>query len=374
MAGRCAVATIGLMLLGMPLAAQPWAGTAAVGVEVEDADGRAVAGAEVELVRLDGDGAGGGPEAVATDERGRAEVRGLAEGSWTLRVRHPELMLYVADLRLRDGRRAREESASLVRIGASLAPLRVSYFEVAGLPRAPARAEPPAAAEPPAVAEPAPVPPPPDGRPTPAPTETAPPPAEPPSPATPVPVSPPVGRPTPSPPAIAEPETGETPVASRFLRSFRDGTCPECQPGEWVVTVEAVAGGAGGACADGWGDRLPELARELSSAGAGSYAGPVELATGERTAPPDDGARCRPVVVHLPAEAHFVAFEYEAASAGSWRRCLAGSACPDGGGRWVGGPVVETGAAGTLVAAAYENPASAAPRRVRLRVFYVPAG
>ncbi|HEX6200942.1 MAG TPA: carboxypeptidase-like regulatory domain-containing protein, partial [Thermoanaerobaculia bacterium] len=96
-----------LALWSAPLAAQPWVGTAGVGLEVEDRQGRAVAGAEVELLFGETEEAGG-PGVVATDESGRAEVRGLAPGRWLLQVRHPGYMAYVANLEVREGRRPRE--------------------------------------------------------------------------------------------------------------------------------------------------------------------------------------------------------------------------------------------------------------------------
>ena len=424
---KLAISIVALGLWSLPLAAQPWVGTAAVGLEVEDRGGRPVADAEVELTYT-GDEQGGGPGAVLTDEQGRASVRGLAEGRWTLQVRHPEFMAFVADLEVRSGRRPRERSASLVKVGDSLESFRVRYFEVEGAPRrsqpepvpAPRRPAPPPprpvpapeplpAPAPPPVTAPAPVPvppapapapvpapPSPEAEPTPAPAPVpappapvpepvvpepaplpvpAPPPAPAPLPApAPPPAAPPAAVPAPAPPpAVAPPEA--PPEPSRFLRSFRDGTCPECQPGEWVVTLEASAGSAGEGCPAGLTARMTGLAMVLRSDARGlipGYAGPVSAATGAPGMDRAAGGRCQVLPAHLPEGARFVAFQFEAAASGQWQRCVAEQPCPAGGGRWVANPYLEQEAAGILVAGAYENPPDGPEQPVRLTVFFVP--
>jgi hypothetical protein len=388
---RFTIATFALALWCAPLAAQPWVGTGAVGVQVSDRQGRPIAGAEVELV-YGGTDEGGGPGVVQTDADGRAAVRGLAEGLWRLQVRHPDYMAYLANLSVRPGKRPREESASLVKVGDSLESVRVKYFEVEGLPRRPAPAPPP---PPPPVAqpmpapapEPMPMPEPPSAPPMPAPEAQpapAPPPVRPVPPPEPEP-EPPASRPMPTPepapvspppPAMAPPPAAMPDLLpsapAGTLRSFRDGTCPECQPGEWVATVEVSVGGDGAGCPADLAVRVASTASMLAAGGeaAGAQAGPVGAA--EPLAPfQDEGGRCRVTAVHLPEGAGFTAFQFEAGG-GAWERCLADQPCPAGGGRWVVNPVLETKAAGTLVASAYENPAGAAPVRVRFTVFFVP--
>ncbi|HUF78842.1 MAG TPA: carboxypeptidase-like regulatory domain-containing protein, partial [Thermoanaerobaculia bacterium] len=357
-------AGVALALWSLPLAAQPWVGTAAVGLEVADRGGRLVAGAEVEL-SFTGSEEGGGPGAVLTDGEGRASVRGLAEGRWTVQVLHPDYMAYVADLEVRSGRRPRERSASLVKVGDSLESVRVRYFAVEGAPRrppppppAPRPVAPPAPAPappaplpepvpvplpaPPPAAEPAPVPAPPEPAPpaplpepvpAPAPQAAHPaplPPPEPPPPVrapAPVPAPPlPGPEPTPEPPPAPEPPRAADPVPppavpepSRFLRSFRDGTCPECQPGEWAVTLEATAGGTGEGCPQGLSARISGLAMVLradASSLIAGYAGPVSAATGAPGLDRAAGARCQVLPVHLPEGARFVAFQFEAMANG----------------------------------------------------------
>ncbi|HLE85947.1 MAG TPA: carboxypeptidase-like regulatory domain-containing protein, partial [Thermoanaerobaculia bacterium] len=246
-----------LGLWSATLAAQSWVGPAAVGLEVADRGGQPVAGAEVELL-FGGTEEGGGPGMVLTDAEGRAALRGLAEGRWTLQVRHPSFMAFVADLELRSGRRPRERSSALVKTGDSLESVRVRYFEVESGGRRPApvpaprpvpppeprRPEPVPAPAPPPQPVPAPAPPP---QPVPAPVAPAPvPEPQPPAP-TPVPepepqIQPPAPAPVPVPepepqlqPPMPAPEPEPVPQPppppptpdrqpSRFLRSFRDGT------------------------------------------------------------------------------------------------------------------------------------------------------
>lgn len=359
-----AMATFSVALWCVPLAAQTWVGTAGIGLEVSDRRGRPVAGAEVQLAYAETE-EGGGPGTVRTDAEGRAAVRGLAEGGWRLQVSHPDHMAYLADVRVRSNRRPREETASLVKVGDSLEPVRVRYFKVEGMAPRPAPAPEPA---PEPVAPPAPPPPPPPPAPEASPVPEPSPPTPSPEPE-PAPAPPPAAPPAPAPP----PEPALLPAApAGSLRSFRDGTCPECQPGEWVAAVEVRAGGPGEGCPEDLAERAAEAAKLLASAdgAAASHGGPVgELAP---LAPfQADGSRCRVAALHLPEGSRFVGFVYEAGG-GTWMPCQIGDPCPPGGGRWVGGPLLETDAAGTLVVAAYENVPGAPPRPVRLTVFWVP--
>jgi len=143
-----------------------------------------------------------------------------------------------------------------------------------------------------------------------------------------------------------------------------------------VVALEATVGGSGEACPEGLAARVSGLALTLRADGRGflpGYAGPVSMVTGAPGLDRAEGDRCRVLPVHLPEGARFVAFQFEAAGAGGgWERCVGGQPCPAGGGRWVDNPILESDAAGTLVAAAYENRAGGEPRPVRFTVFFVP--
>jgi hypothetical protein len=161
--------------------------------------------------------------------------------------------------------------------------------------------------------------------------------------------------------------------AAGSLRSFRDGTCPECQPGEWVATAEATAGGQGAPCPGDLPDRASLVASEMVARGdeAARHAG--DLGAARALAPfGRDGSRCRALAVHLPEGAQFVGFQYEAEFGGRWAPCLAGEACPEGGGRWVANPELETEASGTLLVGAYENREGAREQTVRFSVFFIP--
>ncbi|HUP42958.1 MAG TPA: carboxypeptidase-like regulatory domain-containing protein [Thermoanaerobaculia bacterium] len=398
-----------LGLWSATLAAQSWVGPAAVGLEVADRGGKPVAGAEVELL-FGGTEEGGGPGMVLTDAEGRAALRGLAEGRWTLQVRHPSFMAFVADLEVRPGRRPRERSSALVKTGDSLESVRVRYFVVEGGGRRPAPVPAPRPVPPPEPRRPEPVPAPVAPAPVPEPQPPAPipvpepePQIPPPAPA-PVPVpepepqlQPPVPAPDPEPvpqppsppptpepepvpvPELPAPEPAPEPIPdpqpSRFLRSFRDGTCPECQPGEWVVTLEAAAGAAGEGCSERLEARISGLALTLRADAGGlipGYAGPLSAATGAPGLDRAEGDRCRVLPVHLPEGSRFVAFQFEAAAGGQWQRCLPAAPCPAGAGRWLANPWIEPEAAGILVAAAYENPSGGGEQPVRFTVFFVP--
>jgi hypothetical protein len=230
--------------------------------------------------------------------------------------------------------------------------------------------EPVPALEPMPAPEPAPAPAP-EAAPEPAPVPT-PAPAPEPEPA-PEPAPEPMAEPVPAPAPAAAPLPA---VAPGSLRSFRDGTCPECQPGEWVATVEATTGGTGAVCPVDLEARASTLAFDLNDrAGAGTPVaghagdlGPI----GPIAAWGRDGSRCRVLAVHLPEKARFVGFQYEARSGGAWAPCLAAEACPGGGGRWVANPALEMDAVGTLLLGAYENREGAGEQAVRLSVFFVP--
>lgn len=463
---RAPILTTLLLLLVVALAtvpcrAQRWTGSSGVGVEVTDRDGRPVEGAEVELTPAEGE-PGVGPRAVMTDSRGRAAVRGLAAGEWVLTIRHPNTMAYVARLRVREGRKAKELSASQVKVGQSLETLRLSYFEESGsappVPREPPREERPAprpapesrpapeprpspeppakperpapapapepevpaegvtppAGPPPAVEEPVPTPEPPSEPEMPVPTPEPEPAPEPmpepqpeptpvPEPAEtrpePVPAPPPQPQPQPAPEAAAPPpapspapseaqppEPGPEPPRRAPLRSFQDGTCVECQPGEWAISATGSAAAGTGACPGDLEDRIDRAAGLLGSSRAlGPWTGQVDAGEGGPSSVLGDqayreyrtvldpvmgpGASCQVVAVLLPAGARFGGFQYEVGEGGRWVQCLPGQNCPAGGGAWPANPILARTPAGAVVAGAYQNRSNAL-RRIRLTVYF----
>jgi len=402
-------------------AAQGWSGAAGVGVEVRDRDGDPIEGAQVQLAfaeSMDGDG---GPAAVMTDASGRAAVRGLAEGEWVLTVRHPQTMAYVATLEVRKGKRPHETTASQVKVGDSLRPLRLKYFEASGPAERPMHTEPegaPAQAAPPIepAAPPrahAPAAEPPAEQPEAAPTwdsgamsepetaaapepeeprvETEQPPMAEPAPAgepmpAPQPEPPPVSRPAAKPSVASQPAAESSAAAPRrsTLRSYEAGTCPECRPREWSVTAEGSAAPGSGTCPDDLEARIDRAAALLGSARAlGPWTGPIELAGGASSVLGSeaygqftqairdvlaDDATCRVLAVMLPAGATFVGLEIAADDDGAWQLCLPGRECVAGSG-WIGDPWVVRTPAGPMVAGAYGN-GGTQPRRVRLTVYF----
>lgn len=90
---------LGLGLGPAALAAQSWQGSLALGLEVQNDRKQVVPGARVmaefaEVEPYDG------PEAVTTDESGRAVLYGLAEGLWRIQVEREGYSRYLAVVRL----------------------------------------------------------------------------------------------------------------------------------------------------------------------------------------------------------------------------------------------------------------------------------
>ncbi len=280
-------------------------------------------------------------------------------------------------------------------------------------PSEPAESPPPRPApEPTPAPRPTPVEPPP---PTPAPSvqpeptpepAPAPKPAPAPTPAAPVAPVAPVAEPAPAAPApppteAPAPEAVSAPPAAPLpVRSFRDGSCPECKPGEWAVTAEAsVAPGGAGDCDPGTGDALRETIARLAdepAAGLSRFAGPALLsdrASGGETGTALDlvgpelareivsgvgallgtASSCRLVSVSLPRGARFAGFRYEAFDGADGGDCQAQQDCPLGDARWPSYPVIERGRVSTVVYAVFENRSPDRPRRARMTVYFVPA-
>lgn len=329
-----------LLLLAVPAAhAQPWSGPAAVEVRVEDPKGLPVAGALVQLQYTFIDPKDG-PPAVTTDERGRATVGGLAAGSWILEVSREGFMTYLAEIGLRDNGRPVVVQATQVKVPGALRTLEVQISKGRSVQAA---APPPAARRP----EPAPATPTPAPRPAPEPSREE-------TPAPPVPeTAPAVPAPAPeaaAPPAsIPEPAAPPAPPAETVrLRTAKDRTCFECQPGESSLTLERVVPSGGGSC------------------GADIAA---RLAGGET--PSDLPAGCHVLRIALPAGARYIGYQYEAArDGGESVLCPAGVECPGGAGRWPGNPVLVKASQGTVVLAPFESGAGGGERRAVFTVYF----
>ena len=176
------------------------------------------------------------------------------------------------------------------------------------------------------------------------------------------------------------------------LRSFEDGTCVECPPGEWAVSSRGSVAPAAEGCPTDLEDRLRRAAALLGSSRAlGRWAGPIHLEPGGPTQVLGEGAyrelatSLGPVMSHgaagcwlaavmLPEGSQTVGFRYEVEHEGAWLQCLPGSECPGGSGsRWTAGPMMMRTPAGMVVGGSYAN-AGERSRVVRLIVYFDPPG
>lgn len=353
-----------LALAGVPLAAQPWAGAAGLGIQVK-AGGDPVVGAQVELYYL-ADPQRGGPAAVSTDAQGEAEVYGLAEGRWFVRVRHPSYLTYEAEVSVSASRKPDEGLVARRKEGDSLQTNKVRFFKVEGGGRAVARPAPPRVAEPPRTSA---------ASPEEKGTAERPPTSEPPA----APASP-----TPSAPSPAAPERAAGP---RLLRSPHDGSCFDCQPGEWAASAYGAerAGRPAAAPCPELRDLATDLAEQLGD--LGGYAGPLqdpetgaplerlgaEIASAlSRLLVPFTDTRCQVLAVRLPPGAQFRGFQLEAIDEDGPVPCQPGEECPSGECAWTAPPVIERAESSTIVVAGFENRAADERRRPRLTVYFVP--
>jgi hypothetical protein len=344
--------------------AQPWLGSAAVEIRVEDQKGLPVEGARVQiqytaLTPLEG------PAGVLTDSRGHATLSGLAEGPWRLAVSHDGFMTYQVEVNVRAGGRPATSGATQIKVSGSLRTLEVQISRgrsAPALPRpVPAPAPGPAPVRPvqtePAPRPqptPAPQPPPspapqPAPRPEPAPAPT-PKPVPQPSPApvpTPPPPAPPQPAPQPPPAPTPSPTPAPPPPAERLLTS-KDRNCVECQPGESALSLEwTVSPGDATGCA-------ADIAKRLAGGNV----------------PPDLSTGCHVLRIALPVNAHYTAYRYEVQIAGDSLDCPTGKDCPRELGRWPMDPVLSRSAQGTVIVAPFEPGPSPAERRAVLTVYF----
>ena len=150
------------------------------------------------------------------------------------------------------------------------------------------------------------------------------------------------------------------------LRSHRDGSCPECQPGEWAIDARVPAGSGGPGCPTDVAARIatalpPEAAalagralalREPASGAFRPEAGGLGGAFGELAG----GGRCQVLVAFVPAPAKFIGFQFQGRTATDTAACTPDGACT-GGGKFFGPPVLKKNATGTFVAVAFERSA-----------------
>lgn len=366
-----------LLLLASPAAqAQLWSGPAAVEIQVEDQKGAPITDAELKM-QYKGVNPKDGPPPVTTDARGRITVGGLAEGPWQLEVSREGFMTYIAEVNVRTkGRPTLEEALVLAGSGA----LRTMKVRISKARSAPAPAREPEIAERPAPAprpaaprqpqqprqsEPRPqIQPPPEPAPVPRETPPAPPapkpemtpepmPAPTPAPPTPTPQpapqpvappAPPVRQPTVRPEPHTTPPT-IPPIHPVRMRSAKDRTCPDCQPGESALSTEALVTSGGSGCGN------------VTSSLKGGVVG--ELPAG-----------CHVLKVTLPAGAKYSGYRYEIQTGGDSFDCPAGRDCPGSSGRWPVDPVVVKNTDGTVVLAPFESGTGEGERRAVLTVYF----
>ena len=131
------------------------------------------------------------------------------------------------------------------------------------------------------------------------------------------------------------------------MRSAKDRTCPDCQPGESALSTEAVVTSGGDGCGS-----------VVSSLKSGSVG---ELPAG-----------CHVLRLTLPAGAKYSGYRYEIQDGGDSFDCPAGRDCPGSTGRWPVDPIVVKDPQGTVVLAPFESGTAQSERRAVLTVYFKP--
>jgi hypothetical protein len=343
-----------LLLLAAPAAhAQLWSGPGAVEVQAEDQKGHDLAGARVLLVYTALDPKDG-PPALETDSRGHANVGGLAEGAWHVEVSHEGFMTYMAEINVRKGKPELVDATQFRVPGGGTSLMRVKISR--GSPTAPpARASAPSPAPTPRpTPAPAPVEAPP-ARPEPSRPEPVPPPAQPaprpqvqPAPEPPRPATPAPQPPAPTPPAaVPAPPPAAPAVDAVRVRTAKDRSCVECQPGETALSTERVIPPGGGP-------------------GCGDIA--ARLKGGE--VPSGLPASCNVLRIALPAGTRYTAYRYEVQDGNDYLDCATGQGCPNNTGRWPIDPVLVRNPQGTIILAPFESGPAERERRAVLTVYF----
>ncbi|MDX1630782.1 MAG: hypothetical protein R3234_02885 [Thermoanaerobaculia bacterium] len=140
--GPVMVGTLLALLLPASIHGRVWAGRGQLEVRVRSSEGGPVSGAEVELLFLEAQPPSG-PPVETTDSSGRATISGLAAGTWSIRVRHPDHLTYGARLEIEIGRKIDELQAFHQSEGEGGGILRIDYEKVRRGPPPPPRPTPP---------------------------------------------------------------------------------------------------------------------------------------------------------------------------------------------------------------------------------------
>jgi hypothetical protein len=141
-------------------------------------------------------------------------------------------------------------------------------------------------------------------------------------------------------------------------RSYEDGTCADCRPGEAAFSVSAVVQPAqpGVGCSEVLRQAVGRVRAAATDDDSGSGLPPS----------------CPLLEVRLAPGVRYTGYRYEMGDGQSSADCLAGRECPVGAALWPYDPVLRRSAGGeTVLTAAVEN-RSPQPRRAVFTVYYVP--
>lgn len=151
----------------------------------------------------------------------------------------------------------------------------------------------------------------------------------------------------PAPPAAETTPPAAPPVPSVRMRSAKDRTCPDCQPGESALSTETVVTSGGEGCGS------------IVSSLKGGTVG-------------DLPAGCHVLRLTLPAGAKYSGYRYEIQDGRDSFDCPAGRDCPGSAGRWPVDPIVVKDPQGTIVLAPFESGTAQSERRAVLTVYFKP--
>ena len=141
-------------------------------------------------------------------------------------------------------------------------------------------------------------------------------------------------------------------------RSYEEGTCADCRPGEAALSVSAVVQPAqpGVACSEVLRQAVGRVRAAATDDESGSGLPPS----------------CPLLEVRLAPGVRYTGYRYEMGDGQTSADCLAGRECPVGAALWPYDPVLRRSADGqTVLTAAVEN-RSPQPRRAVFTVYYVP--
>lgn len=136
-----AAAALLAILFSAAVQGRVWEGRGEFEIRVRSSERGAVSGAQIELLFLDVQPPTG-PPTETTGPRGRAKISGLAEGTWSIRIRHPDHLTYGARLEIEIGRKVDEIQAFHESEGEGTGILRVDFRKVRRGPPPPPRPSP----------------------------------------------------------------------------------------------------------------------------------------------------------------------------------------------------------------------------------------